>query len=56
MVTVPGPLVQTSDEGWGETDLGMLLRGDPVALDEGDNAGPVVVAVAVEGGGAAAGD
>lgn len=48
------PLVQTSDEGWGETDLGMLLRGDPVALDEADNAGPVVVALAVEGGGAAA--
>jgi len=44
-------LVQTSDEGWGETDLGMLLRGEPVAVDDGDNAGPAVVAVAVEGAG-----
>jgi ABC-type uncharacterized transport system involved in gliding motility auxiliary subunit len=42
-------LVQTSDEGWGETDLGMLLRGEPVAVDDGDTAGPVAVAVAVEG-------
>ncbi|MCJ7756328.1 MAG: GldG family protein [Thermoanaerobaculales bacterium] len=42
-------LVQTSDEGWGETNLGMLLRGEPVALYEGDTAGPAVVAVAVEG-------
>jgi ABC-type uncharacterized transport system involved in gliding motility auxiliary subunit len=41
-------LVQTSDEGWGETNLGMLLRGDPVALDEADNPGPAVVGVAVE--------
>jgi len=47
-------LVQTADEGWGETDLGMLLRGDPVALDDADNAGPVVVALAVEGSGPAA--
>ncbi|MEJ2580252.1 MAG: GldG family protein [Acidobacteriota bacterium] len=43
-------LVQTSSEGWGETDLEMLLRGDPVALDDADNAGPVAVGVAVEGG------
>ena len=42
-------LVQTSDEGWGETDLGMLLRGDPVAVDNADNPGPAVVGVAVEG-------
>jgi ABC-type uncharacterized transport system involved in gliding motility auxiliary subunit len=41
-------LVQTSDEGWGETNLGMLLRGDPVAVDDADNAGPAVVGVAVE--------
>jgi hypothetical protein len=46
-------LVQTSDEGWGETDLSMLLRGDPVAFDDADTAGPVAVAVAVEGQGAA---
>jgi ABC-type uncharacterized transport system involved in gliding motility auxiliary subunit len=44
-------LVRTSDEGWGETDLGMLLRGEPVALDDADTAGPAVVGVAVEGGG-----
>jgi ABC-type uncharacterized transport system involved in gliding motility auxiliary subunit len=41
-------IVQTSDEGWGETDLGMLLRGEPVALEEVDNAGPAAVAVVVE--------
>ncbi len=41
-------LVQTSDEGWGETDLAMLLRGEPVALDDADNHGPVAVGVAVE--------
>jgi len=51
-------LVRTSEEGWGETNLGMLLRGDPVDLDDSDTAGPVVVAVAVEGtgDGAAAGE
>ncbi len=42
------PLVQTSDQGWGETNLAMLLRGEPVALDGEDTAGPVVVGVAVE--------
>jgi ABC-type uncharacterized transport system involved in gliding motility auxiliary subunit len=42
------PLVRTSDQGWGETDLGMLLRGEPVALDDSDVPGPAVVAVAVE--------
>jgi len=41
-------LVQTSAEGWGETDLGMLLRGEPVAFDDADNPGPAVVGVAVE--------
>jgi hypothetical protein len=43
------PLVRTSDQGWGETNLGMLLRGEPVALDDNDNPGPAVVGVAVEG-------
>jgi hypothetical protein len=48
-------LVETSADGWGETDLGMLLRGEPVVADDGiDVPGPVAVAVAVEG--AAAGD
>ncbi len=41
-------LVQTSDEGWGETNLGMLLRGEPVAVDDDDNPGPAAVGVAVE--------
>jgi ABC-type uncharacterized transport system involved in gliding motility auxiliary subunit len=41
-------VVQTSDEGWGETDLGMLLRGDPVELGDDDNPGPAAVGVAVE--------
>jgi ABC-type uncharacterized transport system involved in gliding motility auxiliary subunit len=42
-------LVQTSNEGWGESNLGMLLRGEPVDLDDADNAGPAAVGVAVEG-------
>jgi len=41
-------LVQTSDEGWGEANLGMLLRGEPVAVDEDDHPGPAAVGVAVE--------
>ncbi len=41
-------LVRTSGEGWGETDLAMLLRGEPVALDDADNQPPAAVAVAVE--------
>ncbi len=41
-------LVQTSDQGWGETNLGMLLRGEPVALDDADSEGPAAVGVAVE--------
>jgi hypothetical protein len=41
-------VVQTSDEGWGETDLAMLLRGDPVDFGDADNPGPAAVGVAVE--------
>ena len=41
-------LVQTSNEGWGEANLGMLLRGEPVAVDEDDHPGPAAVGVAVE--------
>ena len=41
-------IVQTSDQGWAETNLSMLLRGEPVALDGEDLAGPVGVAVMVE--------
>ncbi|MEE4272825.1 MAG: GldG family protein [Thermoanaerobaculales bacterium] len=48
-------LVETSDEGWGETDLGMLLRGEPVVPDEAvDSMGPVAVAAVVEGAAAPA--
>jgi ABC-type uncharacterized transport system involved in gliding motility auxiliary subunit len=42
------PLVRTSAEGWGESNLNELLMGQPVTLDEVDAAGPVPVAVAVE--------
>lgn len=49
-------LVETSADGWGETDLGMLLRGDPVDVEEADTPGPVSVAVAVEGEGEVARD
>ena len=42
-------LVETSAEGWGETDLGMLLRGEPVVFDGGlDTEGPVATVVVVE--------
>ncbi len=42
-------LVETTADGWGETDLGMLLRGEPVVFDDGvDTPGPAAVAVAVE--------
>ncbi len=42
-------LVETSAEGWGETNLGMLLRGEPVVFDEGlDTEGPVAAVVVVE--------
>ena len=42
-------LVETTVDGWGETDLGMLLRGEPVVFDEGfDTLGPVAVAAVVE--------
>lgn len=43
-------LVETTADGWGETDLGKLQQGAPVGYDEGvDTPGPVAVAVAVEG-------
>ncbi len=41
-------LIETSDQGWGETDLAQLLRGDPVDAGADDTPGPVSVAVAVE--------
>lgn len=42
------PLVETSSDGWGETDLSRLLTGKPVDLGEADYSGPVSVGVAVE--------
>ena len=46
-------LAETSAEGWGESNLNQLLAGQPVAKDEADTPGPVAVAVALEGPGAA---
>jgi ABC-type uncharacterized transport system involved in gliding motility auxiliary subunit len=42
-------IVRTSDEGWGESNLGQLLAGQPVAEDDADTPGPVGVGVVVEG-------
>lgn len=41
-------LIETSPEGWGETNLSQLIRGEPVDSGEGDTPGPVAVGVAVE--------
>jgi len=41
-------LVETSPEGWGETNMGQLLKGEPVDPGDEDTLGPVAVAVAVE--------
>lgn len=41
-------LIETSLEGWGETNLSQLIRGEPVDFGEGDTPGPVAVGVAVE--------
>jgi len=51
-------LIQTSADGWGETNLKQLLLGRPVEKDDADTPGPVTVAVAVEQSkpGKAAGD
>jgi ABC-type uncharacterized transport system involved in gliding motility auxiliary subunit len=49
-------LVRTSNEGWGETDLAMLLAGKPVALDDADNQPPAATAVAVEAKAAESGE
>ena len=46
------PLVQTSPEGWGETDLATIRDDADLTFDAGrDRKGPVTVAVAVERGG-----
>jgi ABC-type uncharacterized transport system involved in gliding motility auxiliary subunit len=42
------PLVETTPEGWGESNLAQLLRGEAVDPGEGDTPGPVTVALAVE--------
>ncbi len=41
-------LIETSSEGWGETDLSQLIRGEPVDPGEFDTPGPVAVGLAVE--------
>lgn len=41
-------LIETSSEGWGETNLAQLLAGQPVAPDDVDAAGPVAVGIASE--------
>jgi len=41
-------LVETSAEGWGETNLAQLLRGDPVEADDEDTPGPVAVALVID--------
>ncbi len=41
-------LIETSAEGWGETDLSQLIRGEPVEPGELDTPGPVAVGLAVE--------
>ena len=41
-------LIQTSADGWGETNLRQLLLGQPVEKDDADTPGPVTVAVAVQ--------
>jgi len=40
-------IVETSSEGWGETNLGQLLAGEAVALDD-DSPGPAAVGIALE--------
>lgn len=42
-------LAETSADGWGESNLGQLLAGEPVAKDDADTPGPVAVGVALEG-------
>jgi ABC-type uncharacterized transport system involved in gliding motility auxiliary subunit len=44
-------LVETSPEGWGETNIAGLLQGEMPMADDSDNIGPVAVAVVVEGKG-----
>lgn len=46
---VTSPLVQTSPEAWGETSLGTLQEQQPQP-GPGDETGPLVMAVAAEGG------
>jgi len=41
-------IVETSSGGWGETNLGQLLKGEQVAKDDADAAGPVAVGIVVE--------
>jgi ABC-type uncharacterized transport system involved in gliding motility auxiliary subunit len=49
-------IVETSADGWGETNLGQLLAGQPVANDDVDTPGPVSVAVVLKGKASSADD
>jgi ABC-type uncharacterized transport system involved in gliding motility auxiliary subunit len=49
-------LVETSTDGWGETNLAQLLQGDPVEADDADTPGPVAVALVAEGAASPADD
>ncbi len=42
------PLVTTSADGWGETDLAGILAGTPIDKDDADIPGPVTLAVAAQ--------
>jgi hypothetical protein len=42
-------IVETTSEGWGESNLNQLLAGQPVAPDDADTTGPVAVGVVLEG-------
>ena len=41
-------LVETSNDGWGETNMVQLLDGEPVDPGDNDTLGPISVAIAVE--------
>jgi hypothetical protein len=41
-------IIETSAEGWGETNLNQLLKGEPVSMERDDTPGPVAVGVALE--------
>lgn len=44
-------LLETSDEGWGETDIALLLSKEQISKDEKDLKGPIPISVISEGKG-----